>query len=231
MTVDTIDTASDISTDQAAAPNVARVVAALRQRIVQQVLSPGERLVERQIAAEFGVSRAVIRDALADLTRRHLIVRYPNRGAEVVRLGAPDILAIYQVREHIESLCARLATERTKPGDWDDLSALFEGPAADAVQAGRFEEYAVYTEQLDIRMHTAAGNPVLLELLGMLSDRVSVLARRSIYLPGRAEQGLVLYREMLSALNRGDADQAAHLKQLNLRQSRDLLLRYEQFVR
>ena len=231
MNFDPSELAPDDAKENVSGNHLAEVIAALRERIVRQVLHPGERLVERQIAAEFNVSRAVIRDALSDLTRRHLIVRYPNRGAEVVRLGAPDILSIYEVRENIESLCAQLATERTKPGDWDDLAAIFEGPAADAVISGRFDEYAAYTELLDRRMHAAAANTVLLEMLGTLADRVAVLARRSIYLPERAQQGLVVYRAMIGALNRGDAAEAARLKQLNLRQSRDTLLRYEQFVR
>ncbi|WP_158957201.1 GntR family transcriptional regulator [Paraburkholderia acidisoli] len=222
---------SDDLNDDEAGKNLAEVISELRERIVRQVLTPGQRLVERQIAAEFGVSRAVVRDALSDLTRRHLIVRYPNRGAEVVRLGAADITAIYEVRENIESLCARLATERTQPGDWSDLVELFNGPVAETVRARRFDEYAGYTELLDRRMHAAAGNPVLLEILGTLADRVAVLARRSVYLPERAEQGLVVYRALIDAFNRGDADEAARLKQLNLRQSRDTLLHYEGFVR
>lgn len=230
MNIDSVESAIDAEQARCG-ENVARVVAALRARIVMQVLSPGKRLVERQIATEFGVSRAVVRDALADLTARRLIVRYPNRGAEVVRLGATDILAIYEVRENIESLCARLATERTQRGDWDDLEALFAGPVTEAVRDGRFDEYAAYTELLDRRMHAAAANPVLLELLGLLADRVAVLARRSILLPKRAEDGLAMYRELIAAVNRGDADEAARLKQLNLRRARDTLLKYESFVR
>lgn len=217
--------------DEETTKGLVEVIAELRERIVRQVLMPGQRLVERQIAAEFGVSRAVIRDALSDLTRRHLIVRYPNRGAEVVRLGAADITAIYEVRENIESLCARLATERSKPGDWDDLVELFDGPVTETVRGRRFDEYAAYTELLDRRMHAAAANPVLLEILGTLADRVAVLARRSVYLPERAEQGLVVYRALIQAFNCGDAEEAARLKQLNLRQSRDTLLHYEGFVR
>ncbi len=81
-------------------------------------------------------------------------------------------------------------------------------------------------------MYAAAANPVLLKkFFGTLADRVTVLARRSVYLPERAEQGLVVYHALIAAFNRGDVEEAARLKQLNLRQSRDTLLHYEDFVR
>ena len=203
----------------------------LRNRIVRQVLAPGERLRERQLAAEFGVSRTVIRDALTELTQRRLIVRYPHRGAEIVRLGAQEISEIYEVRESVEALCARLATERTRPGDWDDLQDLFDGPAAEAVRLEALDEYSAYIDRLNDRMIAAAANPVLAELLGALADRSAVLARRSVFLPGRAEQGRALHAQVIGAMNRGDAGEAERLKRQNLRFARDTLIRYADYVR
>lgn len=214
-----------------ARPGLAEVTEKLRDRIVGQALAPGERLRERQLAAEFGVSRAVIRDALSNLTQRHLVVRYPNRGAEVVRLGPAEIRAIYEVRETVEGLCARLATQRTPAGFWRDLVDLFDAPAASAIRTGRFDLYSSYIARLDARMKEAADNDVLAEMLNALADRSAVLARRSVLLPGRAEQGLVLHRAVLEAMNRGDAEAAERLKRENLRLARDMLLRFEAFVR
>ncbi|WP_431281136.1 GntR family transcriptional regulator [Humitalea sp. 24SJ18S-53] len=210
--------------------SVAEVVAILRQRIVTRILAPGARIRERDIATELGASRAVIRDALATLAQRHLVKRYPNRGAEVARLGRAEILSLYEVREGVEGLCARLATERAPPGHWADLVALFGAPAEAAIERHAFDIYVGYIVQLDNRMIAAAANPDLEELLGALADRSAVLARRSVFLPGRAAQGLVLHRATLDAMHRRDAVAAEQIKRENLRLARDYLIRFEEYV-
>ena len=211
-------------------PSVEDVVAQLRQRIVRQDLAPGSRLRERQIADELGVSRTVIRDALSILAERQLVVRYPNRGAEVVRLGRPEIIAIYEVRVAVEGLCARLATERAPAGAWEELTVLFRSPADDAVRHHDFDLYNSFISRFDQQMIAYAANPVLADVLGTLADRSAVLARRSVFLPGRAEQGLQLHRATLQAMRIGHAAEAERSKQQNLRLARDYLLKFEGFV-
>jgi len=202
----------------------------LYRRIVTRRLAPGVRLKERQLAEELGVSRTAIRDALTRLEQRRLVERYPNRGAEVVRLGRQEILHIYELREVIEGLCVRLATERSAAGAWDDLVELFGEPAERAIHAGDFDIYSDYLDRLQVRTIEAASNPVLADVMNGLADRIAVLARRSILLPGRAHQGLKVHRAVVIAISRGNADEAERLKRQNLRDARDALLKFEEYV-
>ena len=95
---------------------------------------------ERDLAEQFGVSAgACIREALGVLIERRLVVRYPNRGVEATRLGRAEIVSIYEVREYLDGLCGRLATERSRPGSWQDMVELFAEPAARAVEQGDIE--------------------------------------------------------------------------------------------
>jgi DNA-binding GntR family transcriptional regulator len=206
------------------------VIAELRGRIITQRLAPGSRLRERQLAEDLGVSRAVIREALSNLAERRLVVRFPNRGAEVVRLGREDILSIYETRGALEGLCARLATERAPPGHWNDLVELFGLPAQEAVRLAAFDTYTGFIDRLNVRMIAAAHNTVLEDLMRALEDRSAVLARRSVFLPGRAEQGLVMHRAVVQAMQQGDPEKAERLKRENLMLARDYLLRFEEYV-
>jgi DNA-binding GntR family transcriptional regulator len=228
--------AMNSAVDQTAAAAMPRqvetVVEQLRDGIVSQLYPPGSRLREQDLADRFGVSRACIREALSLLAERRLVVRYPNRGVEVARLGQAEIVSIYEAREYLDGLCGRLATERTEPGSWQDMVQLFSDPAATAVANGDIPLYLSYIDQLTVRMVEAAANPVLKELLAMLTDRVAMLDRRSVLLPGRAERGLANHRLVIDAINRGDADEAERQKRRSLREARDVLLRYEtQFTR
>src|ERR1044072_9981144 len=84
------------------------LVPVLRERIARHALPPGARLAENDLAREFGVSRAKVRDAFGALEQRGLIQRIPNRGAVVARLDVSQGFEISAVREMLEGLCVRL---------------------------------------------------------------------------------------------------------------------------
>jgi DNA-binding GntR family transcriptional regulator len=83
-------------------------------RIEQSILSgqrkPGERLREISLAQKLGVSQGSIREALAELEMRGLVVKYPNRGTYVIELDAQALRDIFQIRGELEPLaCSLLA--------------------------------------------------------------------------------------------------------------------------
>lgn len=91
-----------------AVPSVAtRVAAELRLQIAEGDLQPGAKLKEEALADELGVSRNTVREAFAELVSERLLVREPNRGVFVARLGAKDIHDVYTVRRAIEVSAVR----------------------------------------------------------------------------------------------------------------------------
>ncbi|MCY0852680.1 GntR family transcriptional regulator [Cupriavidus sp. D39] len=83
----------------------------LRARIASHDLLPGTKLVELELAQEFGTTRPKVREALAALEQRGLVERIPNRGAVVTRISFEQILQIYTAREALEGMSVRLAAE------------------------------------------------------------------------------------------------------------------------
>ena len=160
----------------------------MRDRIVKRIYLPGQRLTERELAEEFGVSRSMVRDALNVLAERRLVVRSANRGVEVARIGRAEVIEIYEVREAVEGLLARMASERAPDGTWDDLLDLFGEPATDAVERQDVEAYSVMLDQLSERTVAMAGNSILsdLQLPPERPDRDPVAA---CALPSRAHEG------------------------------------------
>lgn len=73
---------------------------------------PGERIVERRVAAELGVSQAPVREALRELETLRLIESVPNKGARVRAFGVKDMAEIYPVRAGLELVAAELAAPR-----------------------------------------------------------------------------------------------------------------------
>lgn len=208
----------------------AALVPVLRERIARHALPPGSRLAENDLAREFGVSRAKVRDAFGTLEQRGLIRRIPNRGAVVARLDLSQVFEIYAVRETLEGLCVRLAVERVKSQSWQDLVQLFGRPMETIVKRGDFEDYIANLEKLRTRTVEAAGNGVLADMLDSINDKTREIQRRIIILPGRAAEGLEQHRAVLAAMRKGDARKAEELRRANIRSSRDYLERYKNFV-
>lgn len=88
------------------------VAAVLREKIIAGGIAPGELIVERQWAAQLGVAQASVREALNILAAEGFVLRVPGRRARAIKFSKQDVEQIYQIREVLEGLAARLVVER-----------------------------------------------------------------------------------------------------------------------
>ena len=211
-------------------PSSAEVLDTLRQRIARQEIPPGSKLREHDLADEFAVPRTRIREVFGALESRGLIERIPNRGAVVMRLDSAHVFQLYDVREVLEGLCARLATENVPPESWQDLVDHFQVPMAKYVRDGDFDTYIAGYERLRERIVEAARNVVVAQMLDSIYEKTNVVIRRIIILPGRAETGLREHQAVLAAMRRGDPAEAERLKRQNLRSAKETLMRFRNYV-
>src|SRR5690606_1007375 len=172
-----------------AGPSMEDIVEILRERIVRQDLAPGAKLNEVALAQEFNVSRPRVREAFGVLEDRKLIERIPNRGAVVARLEPDEILALFEVREVLEALSVRLATEKSDPSSWQELIERFGKPAEEALERGELDYYVNSIHLFRETALAAAANPVLASQMASIFDRTKVLIRRLALVPGRAQLG------------------------------------------
>lgn len=213
-----------------AAGSVARIVETLRRRIASQDIPPGAKLRETDLAEEFGVPRTRVRDALNALEQRRLVERIPNRGAMVTRLDLLQVFHIYDLREVMEGLAARLATLKGPRERWQQELELFDGPMKDLVARNELEPYIEHYEALRRHIIDAADNPLLAEMLDTIWEKTQVLIRRILILPGRSEVGRRQHVEMLQAMVRGDSEGAERLRREGLRSAKAHLEKYQKFI-
>ena len=206
------------------------VVSELRRGIASHEIPPGSRLREHALADRFGVSRARVREAFGVLEERGLIERVRNRGAVVTRLEADRIHELFEVREVLEAQTVRLATEKAPPESWDELIALFGGPTERALAVNDLDAYVDALGRFRQTCIDRAENEVLSTLLDGLYDRIQVLIRRLVLLPGRAQEGLRQHQEILRAMRAGEAEEAEHLKRTNIRDAREWFRNYRKYL-
>lgn len=121
---------------------------------------PGERIVERRVAAELNVSQAPVREALRELETLRLIESVPNKGARVRDFGVADMAEIYPVRAGLELVAAQLAAPRLA----EDIRPLEREVEAlrRATAAGDQEEEIKHSVDFHREIVRAADNSVLL---------------------------------------------------------------------
>src|SRR5580765_7999038 len=79
----------------------------LRDAILRGALQPGEKIVEEQLCADFGISRAPLREALRLLGQQGLVEHLPRRGVRVTQLSARDIDELFTLRDALEQFAVR----------------------------------------------------------------------------------------------------------------------------
>lgn len=218
-----------MSTTETAEPDVVQVI---RERIANHSIPPGTKLVETEMADEFGISRTRVREVLTELELRGLIRREPNRGAVVARLDLPEIFAIYDVREALEGMAVRLATLNAPPESWEYWLEQFRegGPMQAHVDRGEIEAYFKQYDRLRGDIIAAAGNPVLSSMLDGILEKTRVIMRRVQILPGRVAQALQEHRAILAAMRAGDAEEAERLRRENIRSAIATLKRFQNYI-
>lgn len=194
----------------------------LQSAIVRGDIAPGSKISEPELARAYGISRGPLREALHRLEGQKLLVRVPHVGARVVSLSLPELSELYEVRESLEGTACRLAAERMRPAQVEDLRNVLRAHERDeAFQAGR----GYYQQEGDYDFHyrivQGSGNRMLIRLL---CDELYQLARmyRIQYsaTPHRPRQAFAEHHRILDAIAERDGELAEMLMRRHIRASR-----------
>ena len=202
----------------------------LRKRVVEGDYPQGVKLVEQDLAREFGASRPMLREILSDLESLGLVEKRRNRGTTVRRIDSQSLLEIMDIREVLEGLAARLAAENSKPEDWHDLEIEFGEPFEKIVENMDFKSYLDLISTLRDRMVAAAQSEELSKLIISMYAKIQIVQRKIVILPGRINQAITEHRQVLAAIMEGNPDKAEKMKRLNMRNARECLEKYKTWV-
>jgi DNA-binding GntR family transcriptional regulator len=196
-----------------------RVREQLRERIVTGVLRPGDRLVERDLAKDLGVSRVPVREAIHSLEADGFVVVQSPRRVVVRQLSRVDVEELFDVREALEVLATGLACQRVDPPALRRLKHEVT-EAARALAAGNVAQAAEANVRFHQEIVTLAGNRLLLAMLRQLEDRLRWLFRQNEDWHRLQKEHLRLYEAIAS----GDPELARACSAEHVRVNRALVL-------
>ncbi|SHI83819.1 GntR family transcriptional regulator [Lutispora thermophila] len=118
------------------------VVTFLRNKILNGEISPGERIIEADIAAELGISRGPVREAMRQIEKEGLATYVPNKGCSATVLSSEDAWKVFYLRGSLEKLALQ-----TCNGKLDDKSIfIMEDAIAQMKEAGQNNRWVEVVE-------------------------------------------------------------------------------------
>lgn len=198
-----------------------RAFEAILAEIVSGVLPAGTKLNEPELSRRHGVKRGPLREAIRRLQGRNLIQYTPNAGARIVNHSANDILEMYQVREALESMAARLCATHLTETEIEELRMLAsEGPFPEGLRPPELADHGSFHQQLVAR----CGNDMIARVLDESFYQLLRLWRSNHpWLRHSDEQSRIEHMRIAEAIGYRDGDSAELLMRNHLRRLRMIL--------
>lgn len=140
---------------------------------------PGQRLVEADLSAAVGASRSTVREALGRLGAEGTVLLERHRGASIRRLTRADVVALYDVREVVEGLAARLATDNGRGRGFAEIERAY-GALSRHARNGDISAYARANTEFHDAIISAAKHPLVAELVARLRLPILRIQFRSL---------------------------------------------------
>lgn len=195
----------------------------LEEEILSGQLKKGDSLTENALSTRLGVSRTPLRGALHRLAEEGLIEISPNRSATVIGIGDEELVDIYRIRMRLEGLASAEAAKRISE---EDLKKLRDSVELSEFYIGKRD--AEHLKELDSEFHSiiyrASGNRLLCKTLTELHRNIQFYRKRSLAVGARLEKSTAEHREILSAIERGDAEAADRLTSAHIEAALNNLL-------
>ena len=179
------------------------------------IYKPGSRLVESELAEQFGVSRTPIREALQRLETQSLLTR-DGRSLIVASLDHNQMAELYVVRTELEGLAARLAAQHASEEEVDVLQQMV---GADRMRISDATALSRSNKRFHKQLHLASHNRFLVQQLDLVYRSMALLATTSLAVEGRGPVALDEHQTIVTAISVRDGAAAYQAVKQHLSQA------------
>lgn len=194
-----------------------KVVEYIRDQILAGDYKPGQRVTESQLSKSLRISRSPVREAVQQLAQEGLLERTSYRGAKVASFDMATVVELFELREAIEGMAARLAATRAPPEQLKNLQGLLEGVERQLAS----EEQPRYPVGSDFHSQiiAMAGNRRLQERALEIHAQIRLARSISGSAPNRALDALSEHQAIFEAVRTRRADKAEELMRKHIQSS------------
>src|SRR5262245_3751353 len=180
----------------------------LREKIFARELEPGSWIDELKLAAEWGISRTPLREALKVLAVEGLVTMKVRRGAYVTEMSRDDVSQVYRLLALLESDAAGEVAAAASDEQIAELRALHERLEK---QTRQRDAFFATNEQFHLKLLEAAGNRWRTQIVIDLRKVMKLNRHHSLFKQGRISESLAEHRALMQAIEARDAKRAVRL--------------------
>ena len=199
-----------------------QVVGNLRRLILEGDFAPGDKLQQEELAALLGVSAMPVREGLRQLQAEGLVQFIPRRGAQVAVLTTDELDELYHMREELEVLALRWATEHIGPEELERLHELLRQVEEAETEHDARRRTALIRSFLWTLFETA-GRPHLFEAIRRYYNMTYLFQRQYSAVLDIAARRMQIYDRMLDAIEAGEVNDAIKAYRDNYRLIRETM--------
>jgi len=189
-------------------PLYEQVAERLREQIFARRLEPGNWIDEQRLAAEYGISRTPLREALKVLAAEGLVTMKPRRGAFVAEMSRDDVAQVYHLLALLESDAAACVAARADAEARAELRALHDRLEK---RVRQHDAFFAANEDFHMALLRIAGNRWAMQLVGDLRKVMKLNRHHSLFRQGRIAESLAEHRALMDAIESRDAEHARTL--------------------
>lgn len=181
---------------------------ALRESILTGDLKPGTQLIEKNLAAEFGVSKTPVREALHHLSHIGLVDLETAKGATVHTLTYEEIKDIWEMRQYLEPMALELSIPHLTDDEIQQLRDCLED-ARNALAQNNMKLLSQINTDFHELLYSKASNHLLIRWLDSLSDRRRLVSMNIWDIENNSDKEWQEHRAILDAIEAGDIPTAS----------------------
>jgi DNA-binding GntR family transcriptional regulator len=144
----------------------------IKNEIINFTLKPGQKLLDRHLALQFGVSRTPVREALNGLVQEGFVRQNPGQGYFVKEISIKNIEDLYEVRKALEILAAQMAVRNINNNQIKRLSEILKRHRK-LIQNGLFSSSLLEEADFHKTIASGSGNQYLFEIISTIFDKIS----------------------------------------------------------
>jgi DNA-binding GntR family transcriptional regulator len=192
----------------------------LRRRIMSGTLPEGHQLRQEALAAELGVSRIPIREALRQLEAEGFVVIASHRGAVVSKLSPDEIIELFELRIRLETWLLELAIPQMSEGDLDAAEAALEA----MISNRKIENWGQLNWDFHAALYAPAARPATLRILRRINENTDRYIRLQISLTSGQLKAHREHKELLQLCRIRNAARAVAALEQHIVDVRDGLI-------
>ena len=179
----------------------------MRGAILDMHFKAGERLVERDLCEQLGVSRTIVREVLRHLELEGLVAILPNRGPIVAETTPEEARQIYEIRGVLEGIAAKACAEAKDLATAERLDIVLSDIRR-AYARGDLSQVLAETREFYRTLFAASGRNVAWGIVNSITVRINHLRSMTIKTSGRDKDGPAEMQRLIDAIRAGDGQAA-----------------------